>query len=66
MAGGEFLNQAGDSSKLISWKGVRDDEDPTVGAFLRISSPGVSTLQTEMARYVQFSNITVPYRPFKS
>jgi hypothetical protein len=34
MAGGEFLNQAGDSSKLISGEGVRDDEDPAVGALV--------------------------------
>ena len=34
MEGGEFLNQAGDSRKLISWEGVRDDEDPGVGALV--------------------------------
>ena len=26
MTGGEFFNQAGDSSKLISGEGVRDDK----------------------------------------
>jgi len=34
MAGGEFFNQAGDSSKLISGQGVRDDEDPAVRALV--------------------------------
>jgi len=34
MAGGEFLNQPGDSRKLISGEGVRDDEDSIVGALV--------------------------------
>ncbi len=34
MTGGEFLNQAGDSSELISGEGVRDDKDPAVGALV--------------------------------
>ena len=34
MTGGEFLNQAGDSRKLISGEGVRDDEDSAVGALV--------------------------------
>ena len=34
MAGGEFFNQPGDSSKLISGKGVRDDEDSAVGTLV--------------------------------
>jgi hypothetical protein len=32
MAGGEFLNQAGYSRKLIPGEGVRNDEDSAVGA----------------------------------
>jgi len=34
VAEGEFLNQAGDSSKLISGEGVRNNEDPVVGALV--------------------------------
>ena len=34
MTGGEFPDQAGDSSKLISGEGVRDDEDSAVGALV--------------------------------
>ena len=34
MTGGEFLNQACDSGKLISGEGIRDDEDSAVGALV--------------------------------
>ena len=36
----EFLNQAGDSRKLISGEGVRNDEDPAVGALVVEESNG--------------------------
>ena len=34
MAGGEFFNQAGDSSELISGEGIRDDQDAVVRALV--------------------------------
>ena len=34
ITGGEFSNQTGDSRKLISGEGVRNDVDSTVGALV--------------------------------
>ncbi len=40
VTGGEFLNQAGDSGKLISGEGVRNDQDSAVGALIVEESNG--------------------------
>ena len=34
MKGGEFFNQAGDSGKLISGEGIRNDQYPAMGALV--------------------------------
>jgi len=34
MTGGEFLDQAGYSRELVSWEGIRNDEQSTMGALV--------------------------------